>query len=180
MEENRRSGFDRRISVINFPSERRNGFDRRDLIRHQNVLLGKFKNTPFFQTFKEDEFKHILNICSKKTFQKDSRMFLEGEPSNDMYVLLEGVLQVNLHGKELNLITAVDIVGEMGIFSGEPRSATVYSKTDSVLLKINRCELFGLLDANKNLNNLFQLGMINNLSDKLRKTNKMIVQLKSC
>lgn len=179
MEENRRSGFDRRLSVINFPSERRTGFDRRDLIRHQNVLLGKLKNTPLFQPFNEDEFKYILNICSKKTFSKGCRLFLEGEPSNDMYILLEGVLQVNLHGKELSLVTAVDIVGEMGIFSGEPRSATVYAKTDSVLLKINRYELFGLLEANKSINNLFQLGMINNLSEKLRKTNKKIVDLKS-
>lgn len=79
----------------------------------------------------------------------------------------------------VSLVTAVDIVGEMGIFSGEPRSATVYAKTDSVLLKINRYELFGLLEANKSINNLFQLGMINNLSDKLRKTNKKIVDLKS-
>lgn len=179
MEENRRSGIDRRLSELSFPSERRTGFDRRDLVRHQNVLLGKFKNTPFFQTFDEDEFKYILNICSKKTFTKDCRLFLEGEPSNELYVLLEGVLQVNLHGKELNLVTAVDIVGEMGIFSGEPRSATVYAKTDSVLLKINRYELFGLLETNKNLNNLFQLGMINNLSEKLRKTNKKIVELKN-
>ena len=179
MEENRRSGFDRRISVTNFPSERRNGFDRRDLIRHQNVLLGKLKNTQFFHTFNEEEFKYILNICSKKTFSKGNRLFMEGEPSNDMYVLLEGVLQVNLHGRELNLVTAVDIVGEMGLFSGEPRSATVYAKTDSLLLKLNRYELFGLLDTNKNLNNLFQMGMINNLSGKLRTTNKKIVELKN-
>ena len=96
-----------------------------------------------------------------------------------MFILIEGVLQIMLRGKELNLVTPVDFIGEMGIFTGEPRSATVYAKTDCVLLKINRYELFSLFEANKTLNNRFQLGMIKNLSEKLRKMNKIIIDMKN-
>ena len=178
MERCRRTGFDRREKILSVQSERRTDIERRELIFNQKKLIGKLRKTPIFNELTNSEFKNILSICSKQTFLKNEVIYYEGSKSDDMYIFIDGILKVTLKGDELSLITPVDVIGEMGIFTREPRSATVYAKTDCVLLKLTRVELYRLFEKNSMLCNRFYLGMIINLSNKLRKANEFITKLK--
>ena len=53
MDDYRRSGFDRRLESSMQDSDRRSGQDRREVFQHQDVVISKLKNTPFFQEFTE-------------------------------------------------------------------------------------------------------------------------------
>ena len=178
MERNRRTGFDRRGKKSRVQSVQRTGIERRELFIDQKKIIGKLKNTPIFNELTITEFKNILSICSKQTFLKNEIIYYEGSKSDDMYISIEGILKVTLKGNELSLITPVDLIGEMGIFTHEPRSATVSAKTDCVLLKLTRVELNNLFEKKSMLRNRFYLGMIINLSNKLRKANEFITKLK--
>jgi CRP-like cAMP-binding protein len=178
MEYYRRSGFDRRESISDVHSERRTGEERRELIVNEKKIIGELRETPIFNKLTNSEFKNILAICSKQTFSKGEFIYQEGKKSEDMYILIDGILKVTLKGSELSLITPIDVIGEMGLFSHEPRSATINAETDCVLLKLTRVELFRLYAKKTMLSNRFYLGMIINLSDKLRKANEFIVELK--
>ncbi len=90
--------------------------------------------------------KNILSICSKQTFLKNEVIYYEDSKSDDMYIFIEGILKVTLKGNELSLITPIDLIGEMGVFTHEPRSATVSAKTDCVLFKLTRVELNNLFE----------------------------------
>ena len=179
MEWSRRSGFDRRGKISSVQSERRNGIERRELIFDQKKLIRMLRKTPIFNELTNNEFKNILSICSKQLFLKNEVIYFEGSKSDDMYIFIDGILKVTLEGDELSLITPVDVIGEMGIFTRELRSATVYAKTDCVLLKLTRVELTNLFEKKSMLRNRFYLGMIINLSNKLRKANEFITKLKN-
>ena len=174
----RRSGFDRRRLRINVTEERREGRDRRSIFKDKDILYNELKETLFFQKLNNDDFHNILNISTKKTFAQNEIVFYEGDKPSDMYILIDGILRVKLRGKELNLISPIGIIGEMGVFTGEPRSATVSAKTDCEMLRFNRLELFNLLEENSSLNNHFQRSMIINLSYKLKNANNIIVKMK--
>jgi len=134
---------------------------------------------PIIEGLTNEQFESILNICTKRTFSKDTEIYHEDQKSDDMYILTEGILQVNVWGKEVNRIFPIRTVGEMGLFTGEPRSATIIAKTDCTLLRIKKLKLFQLFDKDKELHIQFLLGMLYDLSYKLRVTNEVIAKLKA-
>ena len=134
---------------------------------------------PIIQGLTNEQFDSILNICTQRTFSKDSEIYHEGQKSDDMYILTEGILQVRVWEKEVNRIFPIRTVGEMGLFTGEPRSATIVAKTDCTLLRITKRGLFELFEKDKDLHIQFMLGMLYDLSYKLRLTNEIIAKLKA-
>ena len=133
---------------------------------------------PIIQGLTNEQFEKVLSICTRKTFYKDEVIYSEGTKSDDMYILTEGVLQVSLWGKDVNRILPISSVGEMGVFTGEQRSATVIAKNECTLLRITKKKLFDLFDKDKDLQIQFQLGILIDLSEKLRLTNEVIAKMR--
>ncbi len=178
-EEIRRSGLDRREKKLEIPVEQRLGMDQRILLRRQRYIVNKLKKTPVFQNLTEKQFKKILRISAKKDIPKDAVIYNEGSKSDDMCILLEGILQISFHEKEVNIMTSINIVGEMGMFNGEMRSASVTAKSDCTLLRLSRAELFEVFKKDKDLHKRFQSGIIYALSEKLKKMNETLAKLRS-
>lgn len=70
-------------------------------------------------------------------------LFREGEPGDALYIVLCGRLRVVAKGdgtleKVLGEVGMGESVGEMALFTDEPRSATVYAIRDSELVKISQ------------------------------------------
>ena len=174
----RRSGVDRRMEHIDVSRNHRESDDRRDILRHEQVILSKLRDARMFRQVTDDQFRSIMRICVRKECPKDTVVYSEGEPADDMYILLEGVMSVSLRGREVNLISPIGIVGEMGFFTGERRSATVTVKGNAVLLRLDKQELFRLFEDDADLYVRFQAGMISSLSDKLRVTSDIIAKMR--
>jgi len=134
---------------------------------------------PILGGLTNDQFESLLEICESRTFPKDAAIYTEGQRSIDMYILTEGVLQVSLWGKEISRIFPITPVGEMGLFTGEPRSASIITRTPCTLLRITKDDLFNLFEKDKDLHIQFQMGMIVDLSEKMRMTNELIAKLRS-
>ena len=68
-------------------------------------------------------------------------LFREGDPSNSLYVLVSGRLQATVTTPAGPLpvgeIGRGETVGEMGVFTGRPRRATITAARDSVLARID-------------------------------------------
>lgn len=81
---------------------------------------------------------HIVEIKSGGT------LFESGGPSDGIYVVVTGRLRVILpNGVVAGEIVRHEPIGEIGLLSGEPRSATIYAMRDSILIKFDREELLG-------------------------------------
>jgi NTE family protein len=77
-------------------------------------------------------------------------LMTQGEPGDAMYVLVSGRLRVIIsddkgHDRTVREITRGQVVGEMSLFTDEPRSATVVAVRDSVLARLGKAEFDRLL-----------------------------------
>ena len=145
MTEINRCGSDRRKNSTDVTNEKRTGIDRRVALKNYYRFIKILEKIPVFENLSVDQFQKLINICSKRNYNKGDQLCIEGEESYEMFILLEGELKVTMpDGKEISRIKPVGIVGEMGIFTGETRSASVLASTDSIVLIINKPELLCL------------------------------------
>jgi CRP-like cAMP-binding protein len=65
-------------------------------------------------------------------------LFVEGEPGACLYIVTEGEIVVEAHGRELARLGAGAFVGEVALVTDLPRSATVRTDAPAELLAIDR------------------------------------------
>ena len=88
-----------------------------------------------------DSFMPLFrNVRNAVTFHAGDTIFYEGDAGEVAYVVLEGELEILLHGKHLDTATQGSIVGEMSLIDNEHRSGTVIAKTDVKLAPIAQKE----------------------------------------
>lgn len=178
MEQNRRSGTDRRKEQIPCPVERRHNTDRRELLNLSDRTRQRLLEMPVFDGMTIQEIIKIVAVCSKKELPINTKIYGIGEESDEMLILVKGKISVvSRGGVELQSYEPYDTIGEMGIFTGEPRSATVNAATDCTVLKISKVELFRVLSGERELKERFLVNLIKVISDKIRRQNDIVEEL---
>jgi CRP-like cAMP-binding protein len=93
-------------------------------------------------------------------------LFTNGDPSTDMYVVLEGTLTIRNGPVVYEDVGPGGIVGEMGLVEAhQPRSAMVYARTGAALVAIDEERFLSLVAANPG----FALAVMRTLSRRLRR-----------
>ena len=96
-----------------------------------------------------------------------------------MLLILSGtVLVVTSTGVPLAQLSTPETVGEMGIFTGEPRSATVEGADDGTLASIGRDDLLDLLDNHLEMAAQIHRNVIEILAIRLSNENFLIQVLR--
>lgn len=72
----------------------------------------------------------------KSKYSAGTVVIKEGDPGRDMYLVIEGNLDVSLHGNVLDHLYPGDIFGEMALVSDITRSGSVTASTDCQLITI--------------------------------------------
>ena len=75
----------------------------------------------------------------------------EEDASTAFFILLSGVLKVRTGEVSLGKVQAVDVVGEMGVITGTPRSATLEVESFARLIVIAQTEFEVLLEADDHM-----------------------------
>ena len=101
-----------------------------------------------------EEFKQA-HACDLVTYKSGERIILEGEESLDVFYIEKGEVRINKRvvlqdGRQIqsgfSKLGPGDTFGELNLFDGSPRSATVVANEDVELLRINRDVLLKFLD----------------------------------
>jgi eukaryotic-like serine/threonine-protein kinase len=125
----------------------------------------------FFSNFTREQVKEILDASNVVKVMKETPVVREGEIDDSFYIILSGQASVRKNNKEIAVIGRGECFGEMAYLSGDSRTATVVTDTDSILLKISAM----LLDkAPQEIQLLFlkrfAMTMLKRLSTSLNKT----------
>ena len=81
---------------------------------------------PLFKGLALSELQGIFGICQFRKFKPSEPVYRMGEPGRDTFILLEGDLSVRTSAEvDIARIRPVGLVGEMGLFTGHPRSVSV-------------------------------------------------------
>ncbi len=72
----------------------------------------------------------------------------QDKPANEAFVVLTGSIIVRRNGRKVATLGPGEVVGEMTLLDGEPRSADLIAAEDSSVLYISRREFGKLLESN--------------------------------
>jgi CRP-like cAMP-binding protein len=89
----------------------------------------------------EEQTRELALHCKPVELQPGAVMMRKGESASAMYIILEGAASVSLDEKgdeahEIAISATGDVVGEMSLMTGQPRSATVIALTRLRLVEV--------------------------------------------
>jgi CRP/FNR family transcriptional regulator, cyclic AMP receptor protein len=134
------------------------------------------KQVVFFQTMPIERLKAVANICEEEFIPKNLTIFEEGEPGGMLYIVVNGRVAIERRGEQpgdvvrLATMEAYSSFGEMSLFNNYPRSASVLTLEDTLVLKLNDKHLITLLREYPDM----ALELINVMSKRLRDTNEQL------
>lgn len=75
----------------------------------------------------------------------------EGKPGDEMYVLMEGVVDVTVKGIRIDRLEQGTIFGEMAMVDDRPRSATITTATDCCVLAVDRARFRDMIQRHPDI-----------------------------
>ncbi|MEM9025464.1 MAG: cyclic nucleotide-binding domain-containing protein, partial [Verrucomicrobiota bacterium] len=110
--------------------------------------------SPFLQSCSKETRMHIVGSADVRTFRNDEEIFSENTPFDGIYIIIEGevIFTKQLADgtiEEVNRASVGEHFGELGIFSGEPRSLGASTTEKTVLLHIPKDIIEELIDQNQ-------------------------------
>jgi CRP/FNR family transcriptional regulator len=132
---------------------------------------------PLFSELSEAELERIAAVAVPRAIPKGVRVFHEGDTSDACYVVRSGDLRVTREhsdGRAIALATLGpgDIFGELAMFDGGTRSASVETLADSELLALAARDVRRLLAEHPEI----AVKLIIALTRRLRETNERVAR----
>jgi len=117
-------------------------------------LLATLQKLLIFQDFSPSQLMKLFGICGQEAYEKGAMLCKEGTESEQMYIILSGMVEVHT-GKDMLVAyeKAITTIGETGLLTGKPRSASVVTETPVQALVINRRPLQQLMQEDPTLGN---------------------------
>lgn len=120
------------------------------------------------------EIQALLKAGRIVQFGEGEQIYFFGDPSDEMLVLLKGRLSVRAEsGEELAQIRPGMPTGEMGLFTGEPRSATIVAEQASTALVLARENIGLVLAANREMQIKVLQNLVQVLCQRLTEANEL-------
>ena len=108
------------------------------------------RRVPLFADLSPAELKQVALVASEFSFSQSELLARQGEAGDEMYVILEGEIEVSVDGpagsrEVLARRGPGEVVGEMSIISREPRMASLIAASELRILRIAQKEFEGIL-----------------------------------
>jgi CheY-like chemotaxis protein len=133
-----------------------------------NKLVQIVQKIQIFKGLTTDQIRKVLASCSHKIYQAGDLVCRNNTPSDDMFILIAGELAVvTVEGIRVATISPVTTVGEMGVFTGQPRSATVEATRKSNIFSIRRIQLEQMLRDDQKMRVMIYRQVVDVLAGKL-------------
>lgn len=139
------------------------------------------RNVSLFSKLSDQQIAALAMRARRVYFLDGQRVFEQGSRDDSLYVVVRGRLKVtsfSTAGREslLGLEGPGNVIGELAMLDGEPRSASVSAVEDSELLVLARSEVLGFLSQNADA----ALSLVSILASRLRRLSRRTEDLASC
>jgi CRP/FNR family transcriptional regulator, cyclic AMP receptor protein len=106
-----------------------------------NEATELLQRVPLFSELSPDELEQIARVAVPREFPSETRVFHEGDPGDACYIVRKGACRVTREhpdGRAITLATLGPgaIFGELAMFDGQRRSASVEATEDLRLLAV--------------------------------------------
>ena len=84
----------------------------------------------FFRQIARSDIERIARVCTERSYSAGDAIVSEGEPGVAMFIIISGQAEATKGGQSVHTFSAGEFFGDMALFQGFPRSATVTATTD--------------------------------------------------
>ncbi len=142
----------------------------------------ELKECSVFQSCTDGEIRILERDLEKRTFNPGEILIRAGENSDEMFVLIEGNVEVQITEegglkRRVDVLTAGMTAGEMAFLDNSPRSADVVAIDQVTCVVVTRHWFTSLADALPHLKIKLLLALIKEVSSRLRQANVEITAL---
>lgn len=102
--------------------------------RYEHLL----ERAPVFSSLPAEILDAITSEGDERIFEAGELVVREGDPGDELFVILDGEARVERKGTPLAMFRAGEFFGEIAVFDGRPRSADVVAATRLRTLAISR------------------------------------------
>ena len=153
----------------------KNYFRKQD---NTDPILKVLKSIPIFEGLSSKDLKKIFQLTHERIYKKDENIFKKHAPAEGMYVILEGVIEINdpESGNIFANLEKGDFFGELALLDDKPRSASAIATTPAKLFGFFRTDLLTLIERAPAIGNEVLLNLARVLGERLRRTNKELAK----
>jgi CRP/FNR family transcriptional regulator, cyclic AMP receptor protein len=134
-------------------------------------IAAALEHVTLFSLCSKKELRLIAKLAHVKRVRSDTTLVVEGEPGDDMFVLLSGSAVVLRGGRKLASVGPGESVGELAILSRAPRNATVTTRTDCDVAVISRRHVQRMIEEAPG----FSRKLLEALADRVRELDRRVV-----
>ncbi len=126
-----------------------------DFIESTSEIFIRLSDVPIFEPLSDEETQKLAEACEAKIFSPNEPIVRKGQDGNSMFVVHRGSVKIQILENDFPKTVATlhegEIFGEMGLFTGEPRSATVIAAEETEVLEIKHTAVKPLFEKNPHL-----------------------------
>lgn len=136
------------------------------------------QSSVLFSALSDEDAWELIGQARLESTPAKQAIFQVGQAGDSLHIVLQGRVKVSLlseEGKEaiLSILGTGEVFGEMSLFDGEPRSATVTTMEASRFLVLHRQTFLPFLQSRMHV----MLKLIAEMSKRLRATNDLVGNL---
>ncbi|HEY3811228.1 MAG TPA: cyclic nucleotide-binding domain-containing protein [Acidimicrobiales bacterium] len=120
----------------------------RFLKRDKIQLLSRL---PLFETSSQRELAKVANVSVQAHKPAGSILTREGREGGLLFIILDGEAEIVRDGQLLGTLKEGDVVGELSLIDGYPRSASVRAVTDVEVLQIPASDFQAVIQGSPKL-----------------------------
>ncbi len=130
---------------------------------------------PFFSQMQPDELHELFTRLKRRTYRPSETIFHKDDAGTTMYIISEGTVKISVPsevGSEmiLSILGSGDFFGELSLFDGKPRSATVTSSGPTEVFVLHRDDFIDFVAKHPRVS----LNIIEALSTRIRRTDNLV------
>lgn len=130
-------------------------------------LADVLKKIPLFYGLAPTHLRLILGHCVARTCMPGEHLTERGGESQEMYILISGKLAILEEELRVAIIDPVTLVGELGVITGQPRSATLAALESTQVLVIDKSRFDLILRKEPEIKGRIFENIIGMLAEKL-------------
>ncbi len=137
---------------------------------------------PLFSGFSREEIGQLAERMRLRRLRTGQVLFEEGDLGEEMFLVQEGrvLISKEVTGRAEEVLAVMepgDFFGEMNVFGGLRRSATVRAETDAVLLELDHATLQHLVESSPRSGLIFFTAMVREFSKRLDRTDDLVAEV---
>jgi CRP/FNR family transcriptional regulator, cyclic AMP receptor protein len=113
------------------------------LLTIEKVII--LKSINFFSEISENDLLSLASQLKEIEYEKGTTIIRQGDLGTSMYIIVRGKVDVIIDGNKVTTLEEQSIFGELAALDPEPRNATIITKEETLVFKINSSTIYNLI-----------------------------------